>query len=189
MGIAAILLQIAIADLLQQHAVAATLQAMQPLLQCAMYCCNSVLLQYCRNAAIAAMPHAHCINPQCQKRIAAILQQWPVAAILQQCPSSLHSAHSPTYHIGEGERKGEDGEARDTFPRGLRRPCEGVSSNLALPASGAALCRAMRTDSQRMAALGIAGCTEAKGEYPFPTLWPSSPCVTLRDRLVVGSAV
>ena len=29
------------------------------------YCCNTVLLQYCRNGAIAAIRCAHCSNPQC----------------------------------------------------------------------------------------------------------------------------
>ena len=29
------------------------------------YCCNTLLLQYCRNGAIAAIRCAHCSNPQC----------------------------------------------------------------------------------------------------------------------------
>ena len=29
------------------------------------YCSNTLLPQYCRNAAIAAIPRAHCNNPQC----------------------------------------------------------------------------------------------------------------------------
>ena len=55
---------------------------------CNRHCSNTLVPQYCRNAAIAARPHAHGSNPQCL----AHEGRWQ-AAHYSQC------AQNPTWHI------------------------------------------------------------------------------------------
>ena len=56
------------------------------------YCCNTVLLQYCRNGAIAAIRCAHCSNPQC---LNALPQHCGNDLLPQYCSNALGHCRLP----------------------------------------------------------------------------------------------
>ena len=106
------------------------------------HCCNtsSALHQ-------SAMPETHCRN------IAAM----PCCRNNAAMPKFIAQYSQPNLTRRRRRAQGRGRGSAGHFPTLLAPTPRRRDSDKALPASGAALCRAMSTDSRRMAALGIAG--------------------------------